>query len=123
MATADPKAVSNIIGLKGVEQITGLSMNRVRRLNTEGKIPGGKRDERGAWRFDRATIEAWASNRPARSTDGRSTYGIRLNEEEATLVTKALAGTGIELKKKVYKAKPKKAKGVKAEAPEEVAAA
>ena len=84
-------------------EISGITPQYFRRLVRDGKVPSAKKNARGFWRFDEKAVKDWSANRPARSSDGKTTYKVRLSDEEAD----ALKASGIILTP-AYKRKPKK---------------
>lgn len=98
------------IGMSGVVEIMGLTAQRVRTLTITGKIPSAKKNANNVWCFSRAAVESYAKNRPARATDGRKMYKVKLDDKQKVLIDGALKGTGIELIPVVYKKQAKKAK-------------
>jgi hypothetical protein len=107
------KVFPDEINFKSACDIVGVQPNYFRKLLREGKLDDPKvvqKNVQGFWKFSKAGLTEWAANRPknSRQGDGRTTYRIRLNDEEYELVSAALKGTSIELKL-AYNRKAKKA--------------
>ena len=98
----EAKVDPNEINVKAACEILGVKEMRVKTIARKGEFPSDVcwKNEKGWWRFNAPKLTAWAKDRPARkggTRDGRITYKLRLNDQEASLVRGALKGTGLEL--------------------------
>ena len=93
-------SIEGTVNTKKAAEAAGLTELRFKTLAREGKVPSAQKDERGFWRYDLAKVTEWAANRPKRAgaKDGRRTFKVRLNPEEAEMVQSAIKDAGLELK-------------------------